>query len=260
MTDDRGFSSVVRRLMRRKQRTVAGRWDRGRSLRLALLGRLLYHNGAAHERERAAMRFLTAIASRKRVSGGRCGRTRTREYAGPVRRLVCALLVLLATANPAAAQAGFDRPGGDYTNFPVRSGDPAVCASRCDRDPRCRAWSFSYPSTAAPSGICWLKSRVTAWSPGPCCVSGVKGAAVTGPRNPALEFSIDRVGGDYRNFEVPADPTGGVCAAACQAEPRCRAWSYSRPGYFGGHAARCFLKDHVTLPRREPCCVSGVVR
>ena len=203
------------------------------------------------------MRFLTAIASRNRAFGGWGERLPER---GLVRPLAWALLALLATGGLALAQADFDRPGGDYTNFPVRSGDPAVCASRCERDPRCRAWSFSYPSSAAPSAICWLKSRVTAWSRSPCCVSGIKGAAVVGPRNRALEFSIDRVGGDYRNFEVPPDPTGGACATACQAEPHCRAWTYSRPGYYGGRAARCFLKEHVTLPRREPCCVSGVVR
>src|SRR6266568_5207407 len=172
------------------------------------------------------MEFSIALAVRGRKRRDPIRSTALGSHAGSSgllargpRRLGGALVLLLALAAPASAQVSFDRPGGDYANFAVRSGDPAVCASRCDRDPRCRAWSFSYPSTAAPSGICWRKSRVTAWSPGPCCLSGVKGAAVTGPRNPALEFSIDRVGGDYRNFEVPADPTGGVCAAACQAEP-----------------------------------------
>ena len=29
----------------------------------------------------------------------------------------------------AAAQSGYDRPGGDYMNAPVPSGDPAVCAA-----------------------------------------------------------------------------------------------------------------------------------
>jgi PAN domain len=178
----------------------------------------------------------------------------------PARSFTGALLLLLALAAPAAGQASFDRPGGDYTNFPVRSGDPAACASRCERDPRCRAWSFSYPTGAVPNAVCWLKSQVTPWRPNPCCVSGVKGADVTGPHNPGIEFSIDRVGGDYRNVEVPGDPMGRTCDAICRTDARCRAWTYSRPGYYGGHAARCFLKDRVTLPRHEPCCISGVVR
>jgi PAN domain-containing protein len=174
---------------------------------------------------------------------------------------LCTLWVLLiGLVMPAVAQVGFDRPGGDYTNFAVRFGDPAACAARCDRDPRCRAWSFSYPTGATPNAVCWLKSEVTPWRPNPCCVSGVKGADVVGPRNPAIEVSIDRVGGDYRNVEVPPDPVGRTCGAACQSDARCRAWTYSRPGYYGGHAARCFLKDRVTLPRHDPCCISGVVR
>jgi hypothetical protein len=169
-------------------------------------------------------------------------------------------VLLLALAAPAGAQVGFDRPGGDYANFAVRSGDPAACASRCERDPRCRSWSFSYPTGGVPNGICWLKSQVTPWRPNPCCVSGVKGAGVIGPRNPAVEFSIDRVGGDYRNLEVPADTMGRTCDAICRTDTRCRAWTYSRPGYYGGRAAGCFLKDRVTLPRHDPCCISGVVR
>jgi hypothetical protein len=49
--------------------------------------------------------------------------------------LIGVLFVWAVTALvPAAAQTGFDRRGGDYTNFPIRSGDPAVCATRCERD------------------------------------------------------------------------------------------------------------------------------
>ena len=58
------------------------------------------------------------------------------------RALIC-LVLLAITAMPARAQNGFDRPGGDYTRFVVPSGDPAVCAARCDREGRCRAWTFS---------------------------------------------------------------------------------------------------------------------
>jgi hypothetical protein len=47
--------------------------------------------------------------------------------------------------------------------------------------------------------------------------------------------------------------------AACDADNKCRAWTYVRPGYIGA-AARCYLKDRITRPRPKPCCVSGVVR
>jgi PAN domain len=159
----------------------------------------------------------------------------------------------------AYAQAGYDRFGGDFTNFTVRTGDPAVCAARCEREPRCRAWSFSYPGAGGGGAICWLKSQVPPRTENACCVSGVRGAGVIEPRNDGIEWGIDRIGGDLRNFEVAADPTGAVCKAACDSEGRCRAWTYMRPGY-EGPAARCYLKNRLTLPRKRPCCISGVVR
>lgn len=65
---------------------------------------------------------------------------------------LCGLALFALATGPARAQTGFDRPGGDYARFTVPSGDPAVCSARCDRDGRCRAWTFSYPGTAALGG------------------------------------------------------------------------------------------------------------
>ena len=108
--------------------------------------------------------------------------------------------------------------------------------------------------------MCWLKSQVTARVENSCCVSGVKGAGVLEQHTSgAIEFSIDRTGGDYKNIDVQTDATGSVCGQACEAEQRCRAWTYVRPGYLSA-SARCFLKERLTAPRRKPCCVSGVVR
>ena len=87
----------------------------------------------------------------------------------------------------------------------------------------------------------------------------MRGAGVIEPRGGPVEFSIDRYGGDYRHFETSPDPTGAVCKAACEADGKCRAWTYRRAGY-GAPVARCFLKDQVKPPRRRPCCISGVVR
>lgn len=172
---------------------------------------------------------------------------------------ICALAVALAMVTSASAQTGFDRRGGDYLSFQIRSGDPAVCAARCEREPRCRAWSFSYPRTAAAMATCWLKSDVPARREDKCCVSGVKGAGVAEPRRGPTEFSIDRLGGDYRSFELAPDAEGNACRVACEADNRCRAWTYARPGY-GVANARCYLKDSLKPPRRRPCCISGVVR
>lgn len=174
-------------------------------------------------------------------------------------RIVIGILALwVATLAVAQAQEGFDRPGGDYTSFAVRSGDPAACAARCDRDGRCKAWSFVYPS-ANTRGVCWLKNQVPNRVENPCCTSGVRGAGVIEPRDGKAEFGIDRTGGDYRGFDARVEPDGASCAATCTAEGRCRAWTYVRPGYIGP-TARCFLKSRVTRPRKKPCCISGVVR
>lgn len=171
----------------------------------------------------------------------------------------CLLVAAAGGSAPAHAQAGFDRPGGDYAHFDVRTGDPAVCAARCEREARCRAWSFSYPAPGGIGAICWLKGAVPARVENACCISGVRGAAVIEPRSGGNEWGIDRIGGDLRNLDVAPDPAGATCKAACEAEGRCRAWTYARPGY-EGPSARCFLKSRLTLPRKRPCCISGVVR
>jgi hypothetical protein len=201
-----------------------------------------------------AERFLvrgSATSNRRRPNG--------RTERAIVLALAVLTVVTLGRVAPGLAQTGYDRPGGDYTSAPVANGDPTVCAARCERDKRCRAWSFSYPSTSGGPAMCWLKHEVVPAKESGCCVSGVRGAGVIEPKAGALEFSIDRFGGDYRWFETPPDGKGKACAEACQNEPRCRAWTYRRPGY-GASSARCFLKDSIKPPRHRPCCISGVVR
>src|SRR5262249_12157577 len=97
------------------------------------------------------------------------------------------LIALVAVSVPSAGQVGFDRPGGDYASFALRSGDPAQCATRCERDPRCRAWAFSYPATESANAVCWLKSRVVPRIAALCCVSGVRGTGVIEPRGGTVE-------------------------------------------------------------------------
>lgn len=169
------------------------------------------------------------------------------------------VLFLAALPGPAAAQTGFDRVGGDYLKFEIRTGDPAVCSARCERDGRCKAWSFSYPRTADALATCWLKDKVPPPKDAACCISGVRGAGIIPPRKGPLEFGIDRLGGDYREFSIPADASGAGCNAACEGDNKCRAFTYVRPGYIGS-SARCYLKDKITRPRHKPCCISGVVR
>jgi hypothetical protein len=170
-----------------------------------------------------------------------------------------AFLLAVHVAQPAQAQTSFDRPGGDYQNAPVPSGDPADCALSCERDRHCRSWSFSYPTDIASSAVCWLKSNVPARVKDSCCVSGVRGAGVVEPRNPGVENSIDRAGGDYRSFELKGGEGDEICKAACIGENKCRAWTYARAGYVG-REPHCFLKKEIKPPRRKAGFISGVVR
>jgi hypothetical protein len=75
-------------------------------------------------------------------------------------------------------------------------------------------------------------------------------------RPSATEPNTNRMGGDYRDFELPrADPA--ACRAACDREPECRAWTYVAPGQ-QGDKARCWLKDSVMPANPDTCCTSGV--
>jgi PAN domain-containing protein len=69
----------------------------------------------------------------------------------------------------------------------------------------------------------------------------------------ALEFDIDRVGCDFKNFVVPnADRT--ICINACGLDSRCQACNFdSRSG-----TPVCFLKNCAPVPRSSVGVVGGV--
>jgi hypothetical protein len=173
--------------------------------------------------------------------------------------LVAVLCLLLSLPQTSFAQSNFDRPGSDYLHAPVASGDPVDCALQCERDRRCRAWSFSYPTAAAPEATCSLKSTVPQRVSNTCCVSGVRGAGVIEKRTGAIEMSTDRNGGDYRTIDLKPTDSDEHCKEACEADGKCRAWTYVRTGYIGKDA-RCFLKNQIKPPHRKPGFTSGVVR
>jgi len=160
--------------------------------------------------------------------------------------------------HPSCAQ-NFDRPGGDYMSAPIASLDPADCALLCERDRRCRAWSFNYPTITTLHAVCWLKNTVPPLVADICCVSGVRGAGVVETRNRSVETSIDRPGGDYRGFDMMGIEGEEACHAACTADTKCRAWTFARAGYVGKDP-HCFLKKDVKPPRRRAGFISGVVR
>jgi hypothetical protein len=64
-------------------------------------------------------------------------------------------------------------------------------------------------------------------------------------------------GSPYRVNDIPADPAN--CQAACRADMRCIAWTYTQPSLAGG-AAHCSLKAVIPAAAADICCTSGVER
>jgi hypothetical protein len=70
----------------------------------------------------------------------------------------------------------------------------------------------------------------------------------------SFERNPDRPGRDYSNT---ASPGAVECSFACQAENRCRAWTFVKGG-IQGPSGRCFFKDPAPPARRNNCCTSGL--
>ena len=71
------------------------------------------------------------------------------------------------------------------------------------------------------------------------------------------EINTDRRGSDYRNFAIYPPLNCDECQRACMQDPRCRAWTYVKPGV-GRTRARCWLKNSVPPSVRNTNCISGV--
>jgi hypothetical protein len=90
----------------------------------------------------------------------------------------------------------------------------------------------------------------------PASKGGAPVTASAQARGSRMEMNTNRMGGDYRDFDLSrADPA--ACMAACDGEAQCVAWTYVKPGG-PGERAHCWLKDSAMPPNSEECCVSGV--
>lgn len=161
-------------------------------------------------------------------------------------------------------ESGINLNGADYRDFEIGTSDPKLCRSACQRDDRCRAWTYVKSGVQGELAHCWLKDGVPERSEDDNCVSGVKGAQEPGAAgeerkdDPETEYDTDRPGADYRDFPLhAADPA--LCRDSCNREYRCKAWTYGEPG-LAGDEAHCWLKDAVPDPERNERCISGVKR
>ena len=110
---------------------------------------------------------------------------------------------------------------------------------------------FAWSATLAPDGGAVPASAVAPAHPVPTSVSP---APVGTPGK--IEQGINRFGNDFSHVALP---TPEQCQTACQANSKCMAFSWVKPG-IQGQAAQCWLKDPIPQATNDSCCVSGVVR
>jgi len=92
--------------------------------------------------------------------------------------------------------------------------------------------------------------------------AGPKEAIVAGPITApsagslAFEHDTNRPGHDYHNFKL-GEARPELCRDACAKDPRCKAFTYVKPGV-QGQQAHCWLKDLAERPQPGACCISGI--
>ena len=152
----------------------------------------------------------------------------------------------LAPATSFAYDRNTDRPGGDYTSSEVPGNDPRICASRCEIESQCLAWSHAAPGVLGPVARCTLKNTV----PAPVAANNVASDARP------FEYNTNRPGSNYAEFDLQfAFPA--QCATRCSGDAQCQAWTYVPP-VAQGTPARCSLKNAVPAAIYSFSAVSGV--
>jgi hypothetical protein len=104
---------------------------------------------------------------------------------GNMQKFFVVLLLLLWNSLSIAQQASVslepdtDRPGNNYRNFDLEQPDVDFCLDACQKDPRCKAFTYVNPGVQGPKARCWLKDAVPPAKSSSCCISGVKTAGAT---------------------------------------------------------------------------------
>lgn len=172
-----------------------------------------------------------------------------------------------------AYQTNTNLPGGDYKTVRLKSKDKAeVCASLCEKDGKCLAWTY-VKGDRSHKPRCRLKETVPQAVNKKCCISGVVAVAPVPPKpetpkaepkpTPAavwhVEHNVDRGGGDYEDWDLPVNATWDKCQAMCALTfGKCKAWTFAKAGVHGP-APRCYLKSMVPVANSNSNAVSGYV-
>jgi hypothetical protein len=119
--------------------------------------------------------------------------------------LIAAVILFGVSSAANAQEIDTDRPGSDYSSFTIApfTGGARDCETACDRDGRCRAWTFVRAGGPRAGGQCYLKERVPAANPDTCCISGVKtsgGGGGGGGRSGLTVFEDPGFGGSSQTY------------------------------------------------------------
>ncbi len=93
---------------------------------------------------------------------------------------------LIVAKLPEGAEPNTNRPGKDYKNFDLEAPKPKLCMAACEKDPKCRAYTYVKPGVQGEKARCWLKSAVPEPKKNKCCISGVKKT-----KEPSIEKSTE---------------------------------------------------------------------
>ncbi|MCP5431837.1 MAG: PAN domain-containing protein [Alphaproteobacteria bacterium] len=85
---------------------------------------------------------------------------------------------------------------------------------------------------------------------------GLLGPVAAFAAGPFQEANAERWGATYATV-TPVRADAGLCAKACAADEKCKAWTYVKPGV-RSKAPYCDLKSAVPMVTASPCCVSGL--
>jgi hypothetical protein len=66
-----------------------------------------------------------------------------------------------------------------------------ICLQACEKDDRCKAWTYVQPGLQGPAARCWLKSVIPNERVSSCCISGYKKETVAKPHEPEQPVGAD---------------------------------------------------------------------
>jgi hypothetical protein len=83
-------------------------------------------------------------------------------------------LILMISGISPCQEINKDRPGLPLIDFDLPAADYNLCRDKCDKNPRCRAYTYVKPGVQGIHARCWLKNGVPAQVDNANCISGVK--------------------------------------------------------------------------------------